>query len=630
VVLDRLSFRNKFVVAFAAVVVVFAMAAVSVHFNLAAIEGATARTDISANVMRLQSQATAQMLDAAGAVHGFLLTSDPELETTYQNDRANFRETMKLLSKALESSPGAADADHMSQAGEGYFREAGDPESKLTQALAIISSGVDAKWMDEFKGATRALEMREAASLAERSKETTSAISTARSLLVAASLLAIIIASAMGFLLNKAIGAPVKALTSIMQRLARGDNKVDIPSLGRHDEIGQMAATVLTFKEAAIEKTRLAEEAAVARKRNDDGHAQTERERASAAERQEYVMDTIAEGLERLADGDLVFRIDASFPEDYEKLRVDFNGAMERLQQTLMVVSDNAAGIRSGSGEITAAADDLSRRTEQQAATLEETAAALDQITSTARKTAEGANHAREVVGAAKTDAERSGEVVRRAVETMSGIEKSSGQITQIIGVIDEIAFQTNLLALNAGVEAARAGEAGRGFAVVASEVRALAQRSAEAAKEIKALISASTAQVEQGANLVAQTGDALQRIVAQVMEINNIVGSIAASAHEQANELGQVNSAVNQMDQVTQRNAAMVEESTAASHGLAQEAEKLSQLIARFRVGETAIVAARTPVAARRAPAASKPAVRLVSRGGSARAQPASDWTEF
>jgi methyl-accepting chemotaxis protein len=251
----------------------------------------------------------------------------------------------------------------------------------------------------------------------------------------------------------------------------------------------------------------------------------------------------------------------------------------------LAVVSSTDA-IKSGTREISTASDDLSKRTEQQAASLEETAAALDEITATVRKSAEGATHARQVVAAADEDSKRSSIVVREAVEAMDAIAKSAQQISQIIGVIDEIAFQTNLLALNAGVEAARAGEAGRGFAVVAQEVRALAQRSADAAKEIKGLISTSTTQVDHGVKLVAETGKSLERIMTQVAEINEVVGAIAAGAQEQATALQQVNSAINQMDQATQQNAAMVEESTAASHSLSRETNQLSGLIGQFQVG--------------------------------------------
>lgn len=294
----------------------------------------------------------------------------------------------------------------------------------------------------------------------------------------------------------------------------------------------------------------------------------------------------LGEGLNRLANGDLTFSLDTPLVETMESLRRDYNGAVEKLRALLLRISNESSSIQHNSQEVSNSADELSKRTEQQAANLEETAAALDEITATGKKAAEGALHARNVVSTAQSDAVRTGEVVRKTVEAMGGIEKSAQQISQIIGVIDEIAFQTNLLALNAGVEAARAGEAGRGFAVVASEVRALAQRSAEAAKEIKELISRSTAQVSEGVGLVAETGKALDRILRQVNDINAVIVDIASGAQEQATGLGQINSAINQMDQTTQQNAAMVEETTAASHSLLQEADTLKELIAQFNVG--------------------------------------------
>jgi methyl-accepting chemotaxis protein len=446
--------------------------------------------------------------------------------------------------------------------------------------------------------------------------------------------LAIVVALAF-FGIRAWVTNPLAALNKVMERLAGGDLTATVVGEDRKDEVGSMAKTVQVFKAAGLEKVRLEQEAEAQRAAADTERGRNEAERAAAAKQQAFVVESVATGLATLSDGDLVFRLSTPFAPEYEKLRGDFNAAMDKLQETMKVIAANTQGIRGGGEEISQAADDLSRRTEQQAASLEETAAALDQITATVKKTAEGANEASNVVGAAKADAEHSGEVVRQAVDAMSAIEQSSRQIGQIIGVIDEIAFQTNLLALNAGVEAARAGDAGRGFAVVASEVRALAQRSADAAKEIKALISASSQQVASGVDLVGETGKALERIVKQVAQINGVVTEIAASAQEQATGLNQVNTAVNQMDQVTQQNAAMVEQSTAASHALAQEAEELARLVAQFKVGAEGARPVRHHAPARRPePQQTRPALKTTGRGGAAlkpMAAPADDsWEEF
>ncbi|MDH4982944.1 globin-coupled sensor protein [Hyphomicrobium sp. D-2] len=312
-------------------------------------------------------------------------------------------------------------------------------------------------------------------------------------------------------------------------------------------------------------------------------------EAEAQAKERTLVTSSFGAALARLADKSLDYRINEAMPQAYNQLQSDFNAAVEQLQSALRSVRESSDGIAAGTQEIAVSANALSRRTEQQAANLEETAATLEELTQTVNKTAESAASARLAVAQTKTDAELGGKVVQQAIDAMGRIEQSSDQISQIIGLIDEIAFQTNLLALNAGVEAARAGEAGRGFAVVASEVRALAQRSAEAAKQIKELISTSTGEVEEGVKLVAETGKALHRIVDRVGEINTMVADIASGAQEQAMGLKQVNEVINQMDQTTQQNAAMAQEATNASQALAGESKHLEQLVNQFNLGGSA-----------------------------------------
>ena len=338
----------------------------------------------------------------------------------------------------------------------------------------------------------------------------------------------------------------------------------------------------------------------------------------------------IGEGLRKLADGDLENLIEDEFIPSLDQLRVDFNHSVERLRDTLQQVGINAGAIDTGSSEIRSGADDLSQRTEKQAATVEETAAAVEQLTASVKETADSAVEAGDLVGKTRESAERSGDVVGRAVSAMTEIEGSSKKIGDIIGIIDEIAFQTNLLALNAGVEAARAGEAGKGFAVVAQEVRELAQRSAGAAKEIKALIEASAQQVKTGSELVGETGRTLKEIVTEVQTVSDHVGSIVEAVKEQSVTLQGINQSVSEIDKGTQQNAALVEESTAASHSLAGEARSLNQILQGFRLGGA-------PAAARRPAADAGPAL-LKATAARMKAPPVAgntaikqdDWEEF
>jgi methyl-accepting chemotaxis protein len=347
-------------------------------------------------------------------------------------------------------------------------------------------------------------------------------------------------------------------------------------------------------------------------------------------------VQALAGSMKALASGDMTHDIDKPFIPSLEQLRQDFNAALEKLRSALGTVSHNARTIAASSNEVRSASDDLSKRTEQQAASVEETAAALEEITTTVSDSSRRAEEAGKLVARTRENAQRSGDVVRNAISAMGQIETSSREISNIIGVIDDIAFQTNLLALNAGVEAARAGEAGKGFAVVAQEVRELAQRSAKAAKEIKALINTSGEQVKSGVQLVGQTGSALQEIVAQVQEINTNVTAIVEGAKEQAVGLKEINIAVNTMDQGTQQNAAMVEETNAASHSLAAEADALFNLIGQFNLGDTTRIVHSHGSTPARLKAAASPVHKLTARvskafhGNAAAAATDTSWEEF
>jgi len=400
--------------------------------------------------------------------------------------------------------------------------------------------------------------------------ESQETFNSSRILIFSALGIAVLFCAGACLVLIHGISKPLVEMTSAMGELASGNLHVEVPNSDQEDEVGKLAAAMIAFKEhmAAAERSK--------------------------TEQTETIVSSIGHGLEHLAKGNLTHRVTAELTGPFGKLKEDFNAAIHHLEDTVTKVMSSTDQISTGAGEIAQAADDLSRRTEQQAASLEETAAALEQITATVKKTAANAHEAKSSVTEAKTVAEDGGQVVETAIKAMDAIAQSSKQITDIIGVIDEIAFQTNLLALNAGVEAARAGEAGKGFAVVASEVRALAQRSGEAAKQIRTLINVSSEHVGNGVKFVGESGQALKRIVDHVLQINTLVSEMAQAAEQQSTGIEQVNVAVSQMDQVTQQNAAMVEESTAASRNLAGETQGLSSLVSFFNIGEQAKAAAK------------------------------------
>ena len=634
--------KTKLYAGFGAVVAVIAIGSVYLYENTNAIFDIEKTSAVSDDAVDYSDKMNADMLAARAAIRKMVLTGDEadrrDMDAALSQHAKDLdalkadlaKEAPDLLSNVAPYE--AAVAEFTQKILEAEASLAASPTTRQ-QAAELVASKTSAPYASRLV-ATMTQLRQDIDRWSDSVTETGNAAMSRGKLVVALTgFLSTLLAAFMAWLIGRAIATPVGAMTDAMQALARGDNAITVPAMGRRDEIGAMAAAVQIFRDAAIEKLRLEADALSAGRLTEEERARNAATLAESASQQASVVEAVATGLSRLSGGDLAHRIDEQFPADYERLRADFNGAMSKLQDTLRLVATSAATIRSGTGEISTASDDLSRRTEQQAASLEETAAALDEITATVRKTAEGSKHARAVVGRARGDAEQSGQVVHQAVAAMSGIERSSREIGQIIGVIDEIAFQTNLLALNAGVEAARAGDAGRGFAVVASEVRALAQRSADAAKEIKGLISTSSAQVEQGVDYVGQTGEALSRIVAQVAEIDGIVGEIAASAQEQATALDEVNTAVNQMDQVTQQNAAMVEQATAASQALASETGELARLIGEFRLGSGDGALQANPRSKTRA-AAPVRMLRNVGRGGAAPKPQASaeadSWSEF
>ncbi|MBX9883749.1 MAG: methyl-accepting chemotaxis protein [Novosphingobium sp.] len=363
---------------------------------------------------------------------------------------------------------------------------------------------------------------------------------------------------------QKLVVAPLVEAAAAMQRMADGDTSVPIEGTERRDEIGQVARAMQVFREA-------------------------EEWRRQAATEQSAVVEALSAGLARLAAKDLEHQLDQPFPPAYETLRETYNAAVASLAEALRIVRIGTASVQGSISEIGAAAHDLALRNEAQAARIAETAGSMDAVTRIVQETATGAQAVSQTITLADREAGEGGEVVRRAIEAMAAIEHSAQEIGQIISVIDGIAFQTNLLALNAGVEAARAGEAGKGFAVVATEVRALAQRSADAAQSIKALITTSGEQVGAGVELVRESGTRLETIVRRIGEIGALTGNIAGSATRQAASLGQINAAMREMDRMTQQNAAMVEESSAATRSLAAEAVRLNELVRTFRTRNVA-----------------------------------------
>ncbi len=612
---NNLNIPRKLGAAFAVLIAMFLLVAGLVFMNVATLRRVSTQNDDARFVSERVDAGMTAVVEAQSAIRGFVLLGQPEFLKTYEENRGAIDTAMGQAAKRTDSGDqrrrlrAFQDAAHEWQATK-VARTLALSRDPATRDEAFRQAGV--KQLGAMRKIKKEIDTAQGAIGADLDARQDRAERMVTLTLALGALFAAGISALLGWLLSRAIARPVNEMASVMAVLAEGRNDIEIPYADQNDEIGHMSRAVLVFREAAVAKAR-------------------------ADQEQQHVMRQVGEGLARVAAADLEARL-VDFPQSYRCVQEDFNGAMESMAQVLRSVAGATGDINSGARDIQQASDELSRRTEQQAASLEETAAAMDQITSRVRDAASSAGRANVVVAETRREAERSGDVVRRAVDAMSGIERSSAEISEIIAVIDAIAFQTNLLALNAGVEAARAGDAGRGFAVVASEVRALAQRSADAAKDVKTRILTSTEQVEAGVTLVGETGTALERIIGRIAELSDLVGTIATSAEQQATGLHEVNVAVADMDGVTQQNAAMVEEATAAARALSTEADGLARQVGRFRIGESA--ATRAPRAGMvqplRAPSPGRSAQssaaspRRRSAGNTALAVADDDWSEF
>lgn len=496
------------------------------------------------------------------------LSGAPEDVDIFNDLFANFETTLSALRSLTTAEPLSQQVTELQTASAGY-------DDAINQ-FAQISASID-QWQEnvldrlgpEMENGFDALGDSLLAKQNELGPVGASIVSRLLTVIPTVGILSVIIAILASVLVARWISRSVEQLAETTDRLAAGDFDVTITGSEHKHELGRMAAALIVFRTAQIERN------------------EASAERAKLRAEQDAVVKTMQSELAELAKGNLTTQIAQEFAPEYEQLRINFNQTVAALRKTISKVADTTTHIGGTTAATQAATTELSQRTENQAATLEETAAALDELTASIRSAAEHTKSVDTSVKKARSEATKNGEIVAQAVNAMDEIEESSKQITQVIGVIDDIAFQTNLLALNAGVEAARAGDSGKGFAVVASEVRALAQRSAEAAKEISALIANSTRHVQQGTQLVGNAGEALSEIIAQVDAIALMTTEIATSAEEQSIGLSEINIGVNQLDQATQQNAAMVQESMSRGDALAQETSKLHDLVRQFRVSQ-------------------------------------------
>lgn len=612
--LTKLNIPRKLSLSFLLICSSAALMMIVFAVNLWMIQSSTTENNYSQLIYGKVQTLETSLLRQNSQFRGYLVTGDETYLKSYYEGRDEYDTAASELDKLLTNPKHKALLNESRNETLAWRKNWGDrligwtQKGRLTDAVAAVRNAGKAVLVSKAVLPLRDIRDDELKGIENNSARQDSAMTSAIIALVVGGIALIGIAIGLAVALSRSIALPITHLTGAMANLAAGKNEINV-NTDRADELGDMARAVSVFRDAAVAK------------------AQSDHNQAN-------VVAALGKGLEALASGDMTYTIEEPFAPEYDALRLTFNRTVEGLESSLSSVSSSAQSVHNGSSEIRAASEDLSNRTEAQAASLEGASSAMNKVTGMVGESAASAKNARSEIDTVHKDANEGGMVVDKAVSAMGAIEKSSQEISQIINVIDAIAFQTNLLALNAGVEAARAGESGKGFAVVANEVRSLAQRSADAAKDIKALINASTEQVQEGVGLVAETGKMFDRIMGRIGEVSTLIAEIADGAETQSSNLRSVNTSVNDMDKMTQQNAAMVEQTTAAARTLASEADELASLVGRFRLksGQAHISRSATPSRAAPRPAAkaARPAPRVVGNLALSSQADEDDWSEF
>jgi len=604
--LSSMPIARKIAAAFCAVILSVLVMMTVLWTILSRIEATSTVSARGQQVLSMTQEIEIGILRQNSQMRGFLITGDEKYLKQYREGQSQVADAAAGLRTLLSDDPAGRGKveDSLARANE-WRTVVGDPMIALARSdrmaaqeqLRAVSGKVT---MVPVLAPLRALRDEERARGTAARSARDAALLTGKIALALGGLVMCGVAIAVSVLLGRAMARPIVRLTGVMDTLAKGDHRLEVPDADRADELGSMSRAVLVFRDAAAAKAR-------------------------AEAEQEQVMREVGAALSKLAESDMRVELNG-FPPSYAGLQRDFNTAVGRLASALGTVRGSAGGIATSTAEMHAATDDLAQRAEQQASSLAESAAAVTEIAASVRGTADQAKAAIKVVDRATADVRHSEDIVRRTMGAISDIERSSNEIAEIIALIDGLSFQTNLLALNAGVEAARAGDAGKGFAVVASEVRALAERSADAARDINARITNTVQRVRSGVQLAQETDASLRAITTGIGNIATFVSAIADSAGAQAASIAQVNVAIGEMDSATQANAAMVEEVTAACRLLTTETGTLEEQVNRFRVADGHDAQPAAPVPARRV------APRAVSqvRGNLALKSEDGDWDAF